>query len=42
MKSGKPKAAPKVKNPNPSGNYMKEAGTSGTKGKLMSKKKLSK
>jgi hypothetical protein len=24
MKSGKPKKAPKVKNPNPKGNYMKE------------------
>jgi hypothetical protein len=27
MKSGKPKKAPKVKNPNVKGNYMKEADT---------------
>lgn len=27
MKSGKPKAAPKVKNPSPKNNYMKEADT---------------
>jgi hypothetical protein len=27
MKAGKPKKAPKVHNPNPKGNYMKEADT---------------
>jgi len=41
--SGKPRPAPKVAPPNPiNGNYMKEAGQSGTKGRLMSKKRLSK
>lgn len=43
MKSGKPRQAPKVAPPKPiNGNYMKEAGQAGTKGKLMSKKRLSK
>ena len=41
--SGKPRPAPKVAPPNPiNGNYMKEAGQSGTKGRLMTKKRLSK
>ena len=42
-KSGAPRKAPKVPPPNPiNGNYMKEAGQSGTKGRLMTKKRLSK
>ena len=41
--SGKPRPAPKVAPPNPiNGNYMKEAGQAGTKGRLMTKKRLSK
>ena len=41
--SGVPRKAPKVAPPNPiNGNYMKEAGQSGTKGRLMTKKRLSK
>tara|TARA_B110000503_G_scaffold54174_1_gene87001 strand:+ start:53 stop:214 length:162 start_codon:yes stop_codon:yes gene_type:complete len=41
--SGAPRKAPKVAPPNPiNGNYMKEAGQAGTKGRLMAKKRLSK
>jgi hypothetical protein len=41
--SGTPRPAPKVAPPKPiNGNYMKEAGQAGTKGRLMSKKRLSK
>ena len=41
--SGTPRPAPKVASPKPiNGNYMKEAGQAGTKGRLMSKKRLSK
>ncbi len=45
MKSGKPRKAPKVKNPNPKGNYMRERDT-GVRRKSaqapMKKKRLSK
>lgn len=42
-KSGKPRMAPKVAPPNPiNGNYMKEAGDSGTKKPLFKRKKISK
>jgi len=42
-KSGAPRNAPKVAPPKPiNGNYMKEAGQAGTKGRLMAKKRLSK
>jgi len=42
-KSGKPRMAPKVSPPNPiNGNYMKEAGDSGTKRPLFKKKRISK
>ena len=42
-KSGKPRMAPKVKPPNPiNGNYMKEAGDSGTKRPLFKRKRISK
>lgn len=37
---GKPKKAPRVASYDMKKNFMKEAGTSGTKGKLISKKKL--
>jgi len=41
--SGTPRPAPKVAPPKPiNGNYMKEAGQTGTKGRLMTKKRLSK
>ena len=41
--SGTPRPAPKVAPPKPiNGNYMKEAGQAGTKGRLMAKKRLSK
>jgi hypothetical protein len=41
--SGTPRPAPKVASPKPiNGNYMKEAGQAGTKGRLMAKKRLSK
>ena len=41
--SGTPRPAPKVAPPKPiNGNYMKEAGQAGTKGRLMTKKRLSK
>ena len=42
-KSGKPRMAPKVAPPNPiNGNYMKEAGDSGTKRPLFKRKRISK
>jgi hypothetical protein len=42
-KSGKPRMAPKVAPPKPiNGNYMKEAGDSGTKRPLYKKKRISK
>ena len=42
-KSGAPRMAPKVAPPNPiNGNYMKEAGSEGTKRPLYKKKKISK
>ena len=38
--SGTPRPAPKVAPPKPiNGNYMKEAGQAGTKGRLMTKKR---
>ena len=41
--SGTPRPAPRVAPPKPiNGNYMKEAGQAGTKGRLMAKKRLSK
>ena len=41
--SGTPRPAPKVAPPKPiNGNYLKEAGQAGTKGRLMTKKRLSK
>ena len=41
--SGTPRPAPKVAPPNPiNGNYMKEAGDSGTKRPLFKKKRISK
>jgi hypothetical protein len=42
-KSGKPRMAPKVASPKPiNGNYMNEAGNSGTKRPLFKKKRISK
>jgi hypothetical protein len=42
-KSGKPRMAPKVAPPKPiNGNYMNEAGDSGTKRPLFKKKRISK